>query len=257
MRKIAVLTYQAKHRKTYDVLCLLKANGYTDVKIYAVPLHYQKKKLPLVNHRPEMNYKIPDIEKMCLNFGFHCVSGQLDKLTIERDRIVLIAGAGILPDEFVNSHTIINSHPGYIPNCRGLDALKWAIVENQPIGVTTHLVGEYIDAGKVIERRLIDIHETDTFHALAERVYENEVSMLIEAIEKCDEKYLQMIFPEHYAVHKRMPENIENTLLEKFEQYKIMRIGGGGVKSLRQHRKILYLNHLKLAEIWSVKRMEA
>jgi phosphoribosylglycinamide formyltransferase len=42
MKKIAVLTYPVKHRKTYDVLSILRANGYTDVKVYAVPFHYQK-----------------------------------------------------------------------------------------------------------------------------------------------------------------------------------------------------------------------
>lgn len=75
-----------------------------------------------------------------------------------------------MPKEFVGSYTIINSHPGYIPNCRGLDAFKWAIAENQPIGVTTHLLGKDIDAGKIIERRIIDIYQTDTFHAVAESI---------------------------------------------------------------------------------------
>ena len=31
MRNVAVLTYNQKHRKTYDTLCLLKANGYQNV----------------------------------------------------------------------------------------------------------------------------------------------------------------------------------------------------------------------------------
>lgn len=220
MKKIAVLTYPVKHRKTYDVLSLLKANGYTDVKIFAIPFHYQKKKLPLIQHRPEMNFQIPDIEEMCLNLGYQYEVGKLDSFNIEPERIVLVAGTGILPNEFINIHTVINSHPGYIPNCRGLDAFKWAIVEKQPIGVTTHLIGKYVDAGKVIERRKINVYQTDTFHAVAERVYENEVSMLIEAIEKCDITNLDTIYPENYEVHKRMPENLEKNLFELFEQYK-------------------------------------
>lgn len=220
MKKIAVLTYPVKHRKTYDVLSLLKANGYTDVKICAIPFHYQKKRFPIIQHRPEMNFQIPDIREMCLNLGYQYELGELETFNIERERIVLIAGAGILPDEFINTHIIINAHPGYIPNCRGLDAFKWAIAENQPIGVTTHLIGKYIDAGKVIERRIIDIYKMDTFHAVAERVYENEVSMLVEAIEKCDDTNLDMIYPENSEVHKRMPEDIEKNLMEMFEQYK-------------------------------------
>lgn len=136
MRKIAVLTYPVRHRKTYDVLSLLKANGYSDVKVYAIPFHYQKKKRTLIQHRPEMNFHVPEISKLCFNFGYSYELGDLESFHIENDRIVLIAGAGILPQEFVDAHTTINSHPGYIPNCRGLDAFKWAIFARQ---ISNHL----------------------------------------------------------------------------------------------------------------------
>lgn len=220
MKKIAVLTYPVKHRKTFDLLSLLKANGYTDVKVFAIPFHYQKKKFPIYQHRPEMNYNIPETRELCSNFGYKCSVGQLDDFQIENDRIILVAGAGILPEVFVNSHVIINAHPGYIPNCRGLDAFKWAIVDDQPIGVTSHLLGEYVDAGQVIERREIPVYKTDTFHALSERVYENEVSMLVEAVSIYDSVELKMIYPEGFEVHKRMPPEIEETLLLKFEKYR-------------------------------------
>lgn len=220
MKTIAVLTYSIKHRKTYDLLALLKGNGYQDVIVYATPFHYQKKKFPIYQHRPEMNYDIPDIEQLCGNYGYECRTGKIEEFQIESERVVLVAGAGILPESFVKSHTIINAHPGYIPNCRGLDAFKWAILEDQPIGVTTHLIGEYVDAGQVIERRLISVYKSDTFHALAQRVYENEVSMLVEAVDKLDTNALEMMYPENYPLHKRMPGDIEESLLQKFEEYK-------------------------------------
>lgn len=140
IKKIAVLTYPVKHRKTYDVLSLLKANGYTDVNVYAIPFHYQKKHFPTIQHRPEMNFQIPEIDELCFNLGYRYESGELDSVNIDKERIVLIAGAGILPEEFVDKHTVINAHPGYLPNCRGLDAFKWAIAEKHPIGVTTHFL---------------------------------------------------------------------------------------------------------------------
>lgn len=218
--KIAVLTYPVKHRKTYDVLSLLKANGYTDVMVCAIPFRYQKKKFPIYQHRPEMNFMIPDMEIFCKNLGYQYIVGELESFEIEKGRIVLIAGAGILADEFVKEHVVLNAHPGYIPECRGLDAFKWAIVEDKPIGVTTHLVGDYIDAGLVIERRVIDIYMSDTFHSVAHRVYENEVSMLVEAIEKYRMDTMHMMSPGDTEVHKRMPENMERELFRKFEDYK-------------------------------------
>ena len=220
MKKIAVLTYQIKHRKTFDVLSLLKANGYQDVSVYATPLHYQKKKFPIYQHRPEMNYDIPDIEDLCKNLGYEYSMGQMEEFKIDNDRFVLVAGAGILPDSFVKNHIVINSHPGYIPNCRGLDAFKWAINDNQPIGVTTHLIGDYIDAGQVIERRIIPVYLSDTFHAVAERVYENEVSMLVEAIKKYSLKTLDLVLPGEFEVHRRMPSEVEDGLMHKFEEYR-------------------------------------
>lgn len=221
-KKVAVLTYPIKHRKTFDVLSLLRANGYTDVAVYATPFHYEKKKYPMIQHRPEMHYELPEIQELCSNFGYHYESGQLESFDIEPERVVLVAGAGILPEDFISSHTVINAHPGYIPNCRGLDALKWAVFENEPVGVTTHLIGEYVDAGQIIERRKIEVYITDTFHALAQRVYENEVSMLVEAIKKYDMLALETIYPSGYEIHKRMPKDIEKSLMDKFEVYKAM-----------------------------------
>ena len=217
---IAVLTYPIKHRKTFDVLSLLKTNGYDNVMVCATPFHYTKKKYPIYQHRPEMNYDIPDLSDMCSNLGFDFKMGSIDSFEIEEDRIVLIGGAGILEESFIKDHKVINSHPGYIPEVRGLDSLKWAIVENKPIGVTTHLIGDYVDAGLVIERRVIDVYSTDTFHALAQRVYENEVSMLVEAIEKIGKTEPEMIKPADSGLHKRMPKEIEQGLLDAFEIYK-------------------------------------
>lgn len=91
-------------------------------------------------------FDIPELNNVCKNLGYKYQYGQLSEFGIEEERIVLIVGAGILPKDFINTHIVINAHPGYIPNYRGLDAFKWAIVEKQPIGVTTHLLGEYVNA---------------------------------------------------------------------------------------------------------------
>lgn len=77
-----------------------------------------------------------------------------------------------------------------------------------------------VDAGVIIDRKIINIYASDTFHSAAQRVYENEVSMLVEAIEKCDDINLATISGEGYGVHKRMSRDIEENLMEMFEQYK-------------------------------------
>ncbi len=216
-RKISVLTYNVPHRKTYDTLCLLKARGYEDVSVFAQPMKYVKKRQPLIVHRPALNVSIPDTKTLCANFGY--TYEETDFSALDSDSVFLLCGAGLLPDEFVKSHTIINSHPGFVPKARGLDSYKWSVWYGIPIGATTHIIGKYIDAGEIIERRMIEIKPEDTFHTLALRLYETEIDMLVTAIEKIDEEH-EMIIPEETEIFKRMPEETEEKLLGRFEEYK-------------------------------------
>lgn len=242
-RLIAVLTYNVQHRKTYDALCLLRARGYDAVTVYAQPMTYEKKRLPLVSHRPELAFDIPEPRALCSQLGYPYIEGWFEQ-TIDgacsggdnvRDisgcdnaygkdtngadgTIFLLCGAGLLPESFVLSHRIVNSHPGFIPFARGLDAYKWSVYENLPIGVTTHFLGRYVDAGEIIERREIGVRLYDTFHSVAQRVYENEIDMLVGAIEKVDEGH-DFIVPDGELL-RRMPEEKERELFERFERLK-------------------------------------
>lgn len=218
---LSVLTYNIKHRKTYDILCLLKALGYENVFVYAMALQYKKTFQPILQHRPEMTWQI-DTEMLCRNFLYkYCEIESYDEIKQHDNSIILIGGAVLLPDEFVKKYRIINAHPGYIPNSRGLDAYKWAIYEKQPIGVTAHLVGEEIDAGEVILRKKVSVYKNDTFYSLAQRVYENEIKIMVEAIpHTIKNKDMAYISGDGYIVHKRMPKDIERGLLDAFEEYK-------------------------------------
>lgn len=222
MKKIAVLTYNVPHRKTYDTLCLLKARGYGNIAVFAQPMTYVKKRHPLIAHRPELIFSIPGTRELSENLGFSYVEGEFKDIIDSRynDAIFLVCGAGLLPDEFVATHTIINAHPGYTPLARGLDAYKWSIHYDFPIGATTHYLGKYVDAGEVLERREIGVRTFDTFHSVAQRLYENEIDMLVGAVEKLDKPHDLIIPEDPDRVFKRMPEEIERHLFEEFEKYK-------------------------------------
>lgn len=219
-KKIGVLTYTVPHRKTYDTLCLLKASGYQNIVVFAEDMKYVKKKFPLIQHRPQtVNLLSP--QSLCENFGYRYIVGPLDKRYLEEESVVLLCGAGLLEQEVISKYRIINSHPGYIPFSRGLDSLKWAIWNDLPVGVTTHIIGDEIDAGEVIERVEVPVYKEDTFHQLAYRVYETEIRMLVEALEKYrDTMYIS---GNGYDISKRMPEDIERRLLDKFEDYRSKR----------------------------------
>ena len=221
-RNIAVLTYTVSHRKTYDTLSLLKARGYKDVTVFAQPMTYVKKLQPLIAHRPGMNFSIPEVDKLCENLGYKFIEGEFG-VTVSGNydnHIFLLCGAGLLPEDFVFSHRIINSHPGYIPLARGLVAYKWSVYNNLPIGVTTHFLGAYVDAGEVIERRSIKVEEFDTFHSIAQRIYENEIDMLVGAIDFADKDHNFIIPAKDSVPFKRMPEELERELFDRFDMLK-------------------------------------
>lgn len=223
--KIGVLTYTEKHRKTYDVLCLLKAKGYENVEVYARPYHYKKKYEPRVEHRPSMYLELVT-EDICKNLGYkYRIINEYDEIIEKEDMIFLMCGAGILPEKFVNKYKVINAHPGYIPNARGLDALKWAVAEKEPIGVTTHIIGDLVDAGDIIRRERVALSSKDTFHTIAQKVYEMEIKMLVEAVEEIKNGTNDFIDGEGYIVHKRMPNDMENNLYSMFEEYKVVYLG--------------------------------
>lgn len=215
---VAVLTYQVPHRKTYDTLCLLRARGYADVRVIAVPLTYTKRFQPLVQHRPDMSYRVPKTHGVCEASGYRyeeCPSYEELSLTGP----VLVCGAGLLPKRFIQENQVINSHPGLIPFARGLDALKWALLEGLPVGATTHLIGDEVDAGEIIERREVDVRPDDTVLSLGLRVYAEEIDMLVGALNKLDEPH-NYVHGGGHPVHRRMPHEIELEMLDRFERCK-------------------------------------
>ena len=145
-------------------------------------------------------------------------SESYDDLPADKNVPLLVCGAGIIPQNIIKTCTVINSHPGYIPLVRGLDAFKWAIAEDKPIGVTTHIIGGEVDAGEIIRRKIIPVYKNDTFHAAAQRVYENEILMLAEALTLLNEEH-KCIPAGDNELHRRMPPEIERGLMKAFEDY--------------------------------------
>ena len=101
---------------------------------------------------------------------------------------------------------------------KGLDALKWAILYKEKIGVTTHFIDGSVDGGLMIDRKLVPLYYEDTFHSFAYRQYELEVDMLIDSINKEPENI--EIGESSYPTFRRMPHRLEYRMLEKFEELK-------------------------------------
>lgn len=85
--------------------------------------------------------------------------------------IVILMGGGIIDKETISipKRGIINAHPGILPEVRGMNPIEHSILANIPIGATLHYVAEKIDAGEIIQRKLIPIKENDKHYHLVER----------------------------------------------------------------------------------------
>lgn len=219
---IGIITYDFPHRKTQDLIARLIFNGYNNLIVFATPYVERKNFQPLFMHRPGGAVKV-SVHDLCMRLNLKYIRAEVSELNdyfreyqLEH---ILIAGAGILPEETVKNHRIINSHPGYLPNVKGLDALKWAIYHNQPIGVTTHYVSEKADEGLLIERRIIPTYFEDTFHSVAYRQYETEIEMLVNSIEVL--KTLdanEELADEKYKATRRMPHHMELKMMDEFHR---------------------------------------
>ncbi|MGL5236350.1 MAG: formyltransferase family protein [Empedobacter falsenii] len=223
--KIAVISYNTPHRKTQDILHGLKAKGYQNVKIFALPFVQRENPFkPIYQHRPSKAIQV-NLDDYCNNFGYNfdlttaeTLNNQLNDYKAE---YVIIAGAGLLPNELVENHKIINTHPGFLPLTRGLDSLKWAITKGVEIGVTTHFVDTEADAGFLIEQQYVHVYGNDTFHSLANRQYETEIEMLVNSIELIPTlSEFKSLSSNEFKATRRMPKAIEENLMQAFDTYK-------------------------------------
>ena len=214
---IYVLTYNAPHRKTQDLLFRLKVGGYDDISVLATPWSERKNFKPLIPHRKFNTLDITPSD-LCNKLGYTFDEIEVDDLHNSENGLILIGGAGMLPEDVVKSDKVINSHPAYLPYVRGLDSLKWAIYYGEPIGVTTHIISEDCDAGKLIRQELVPLYSWDTFHSVAQRQYEIEIDMLVDSIEDIKTSSLEELSTTKSTPHRRMTHRHEVRLMDRFQK---------------------------------------
>lgn len=130
----------------------------------------------------------------------------------------LICGSNIIEPELANTNRVLNVHPGFIPAVRGLDAFKWAILNQQKMGNTLHRIDERADAGEVIAYRDTPLFQSDDMRTFADRHYENEIWMLANFDRLLDEPRPPLL-PE-CAAAMRMPRTVEREMVNVFQDYR-------------------------------------
>ncbi len=213
--KIGILTYDIPHKKTRDVYFGLKKIGYKDLTILTqkFKVYKERKNKYFIKHRPEM------LNKKSFSI-FHDKKNikKFNKEKINKYDYILIGGSGLINSRYIKKNKIINCHSGLIPSSRGLDSVKWDILNERIAGCTLHFIDKNIDLGKVISHKITKIKKKDNIYNFFLKHYLSEVNMLINF-----EKYIKRpckLKLKKQKPNMRMDSQNEKVMLRKFKKWK-------------------------------------
>lgn len=92
--------------------------------------------------------------------------------------LVLLVGMPIVPARVLDAARlgVLNAHNGALPSHRGMDAVGWALLHNQPVVCSLHLARPAVDAGDVVAAHPVPVPPART---LAARVKTTQLRLLL------------------------------------------------------------------------------
>jgi folate-dependent phosphoribosylglycinamide formyltransferase PurN len=98
--------------------------------------------------------------------------------------VLVLGGIGILSEAILGIARIgvVNAHPGLLPWVRGTGAVGRSLERGVPVGCTLHYATKRVDAGSVIDRRLVEVTEGARLAELEARANQLGVEMLVDVV---------------------------------------------------------------------------
>jgi phosphoribosylglycinamide formyltransferase-1 len=97
--------------------------------------------------------------------------------------------------------------------------MKWSILNDKPLGVTSHIISEEADQGWLIKRTIVPLFEWDTFHSVAVRQYEMEMDLLASAVSDIPNASMESLKDDSVDVKRRMSNKLQKQMVEYFPKY--------------------------------------
>ncbi|WP_100642131.1 formyltransferase family protein [Alteromonas facilis] len=215
---LGVITYDTPHLKTEQlVMSYIRDTAIDSVSLFALPFKPRKPREVSFEHRPVQSVAVHSRQLAALpKVSFTPWDG--NQLINENIDLFIIAGAGILDISFAQGTPILNAHPGIIPTTRGLDSFKWAILDNDPVGITLHLIDKEVDKGEIIYIEETPVFTSDTIHSLARRHYELEINLMSNAPHFINNRVKELT--QEKPAKMRMPKEQEQQMLLNFDSWK-------------------------------------
>ncbi len=110
---------------------------------------------------------------------------------INPDVICVVAYGRIIPKEILEipKYGCINVHPSLLPKYRGSAPIQWAILNgDKETGVTTMYLDEGMDSGDIILQTKTKINKDETSGELWDRLSKIGADLLVETLEKIENK---------------------------------------------------------------------
>ena len=232
MTPLIVFAYDFPHKKTYEGLLWLHVHRVKIAAVIAAPRVELRIRESAIRVAPS-GLTFPHPREVATRIGVpyyvaaHNSPECLRLLKKHEPRVGVVLGARILSQEVIDCFSlgVLNMHPGLIPENRGLDNVKWAILNGIDQGVTTHLIagGKDVDLGRLIERRVVPVLPDDTLVDICLRLQNAELQMMVEAIERIAAGSGRGTFPpftNRGVYRSAVPPDLEERLMEQFREYR-------------------------------------
>ncbi len=213
--QIGLITYPIKHKKTQQVVNGLIKRNYKNLTLLISSFKKYKKKKYFFNHRPDQFVGLSPYQ---LKNKYNLKLKLFSEKNIKNLDFILLCGSGLIKNEKILKHKIINCHSGLIPSSRGLDSFKWSLMNLEKVGTTLHYINKQIDLGPVISHNVTKIYNDDTLFRFARRHYNCEIDMLVNFDKYIDNPKILKISKN--KPRKRMSKELEIKLINIFEKYK-------------------------------------
>lgn len=220
---VGLITYDFPHLKTEQVFDALLRRGYR-LRVFGLPFVPRKARSVQFQHRPDQARASHPAE-ICKRHGVTYRRCESDSDIDGQCDVYHVLVGKILSPECLRDRKIMNCHPGIIPAVRGLDAFKWAILNDQPLGVTLHYIDEAVDAGEILAVLPTSVYPDDSLESLARRHYELEIDVIIDFERYLAEPRNAFARVAPGDARLRMPGKLEATLLRAADEY-IARFAG-------------------------------
>jgi methionyl-tRNA formyltransferase len=158
------------------VACLDRLTAHPEIEV-AVVVTYPS------NHEGWWEGSVRDRAEE-LGYPVLSLDEERELLDYDVDYLLSVYYPNILGEEFLSHprEAAVNLHQAELPRYRGSNTFTHAIQnargdDHWRYGTTMHLMVEQVDAGPIVDRRFVEIRETDTARSLYERTREASVEL--------------------------------------------------------------------------------